>query len=141
MLLLSIHPSYVDAILRGEKKVELRRRRPRIECGQALIYATSPRMELAGSFRVGSVVRAPLCMLWQSVRDIAGVSKAEFDSYFDGLDCGVAIHIQSPVRFRDAVPLDSLRAAWPGFQPPQGFRYVEPTVVAKLVTPRSRRTA
>lgn len=132
MLLLSIHPRFVDAILAGEKTVELRRRRPRIDAGPALIYATSPRMELVASFRVAAVVRAPLGKLWQSVRNVAGVTRREFDAYFHGLEFGVSIVVADVAAFREPVALDDLRQVWTDFHPPQGFRYLEWANVAKL---------
>lgn len=138
MLLLSIKPKYVDLILSGEKRVELRRLRPSIDSGQALIYASSPRMELVASFRIASVVRAPLRMLWQSFREVAGVTRREFDAYFVGQQTGVAICIAEVAEFHEPIPLTDIRAAWKGFHPPQVFRYVEQSDVAKL---RLRRAA
>jgi len=126
MLLLSIHPKHVDAILSGTKQVELRRRKPHIQSGPALIYATSPRMELAARVHVTSVVRAPLGMLWRSVREVAGVSRREFYDYLAGLDSGVAIWLSDVKPIRSPIPLSKLRTIWQGFQPPQGFCYLNP---------------
>jgi predicted transcriptional regulator len=124
MLLLSIRPRFVDSILAGEKRVELRRKCPRVNCRQAIIYATSPRMELVATFRIESIIKGSLPMLWQSVRGRAGVTRQEFDRYFMGLAAGVGIEIGAVVQF-DPVPLDDLRTAWEGFHPPQGFRYLD----------------
>jgi predicted transcriptional regulator len=140
-LLLSIHPKYADAILSGAKRVELRRRRPRINAGPALIYASSPRMHLIASFWVESIVRAPLRMLWQLVRDAAGVTRAEFNAYFKGLESGVAIRISNVVPLHEPIPLDELRAIWPGFHPPQGFRYLTADEIHRLPTGDIRQTA
>lgn len=141
MLLLSIHPRFVDAILAGTKQVELRRRQPRVSDGSALIYATAPRMELVARFRIASVVRAPLSMLWQSVRDVAGVSRSEFDAYFAGIESGVAIGIADVFEFPEAVGLEKLRDEWRGFHPPQGFRYITGADFAKLPSGACRRAA
>ena len=132
MLLLSIHPRYVDAILAGEKRVELRRRAPRINRGAALIYATAPKMELVAAFHITSVIRAPLGLLWQLVHVSAGTTRKEFDSYFCGLETGVAIQINDVVEFEKPISLATLRVKWRGFHPPQGFRYVADADVAKL---------
>ncbi len=132
MLLLSIRPRFVDAILAGAKRVELRRRKPRAESGHALIYATSPRMELVASFRVASVVHAPLELLWQSYGDLAGITRGEFDAYFAGLQFGVAISIAEITKFSQPVRLEVIRETWNGFHPPQGFRYLDWADVAKL---------
>ena len=131
MLLLSIHPRYVDLILAGDKTVELRRRRPRIKSGPALIYATAPRMELVAAFHIERVIVGPLGMLWKSVQDRVGVSRAEFNRYYQGLAAGVGIEIAN-VREFGPYSLDELRTAWEGFHPPQGFRYVDSASLARL---------
>ena len=141
MLLLSIHPRHVDSILSGTKRVELRRRKPRIACGTALIYATSPRKQLVASFQISSVVRAPLGLLWQSVREVAGVSRREFDTYFKGLQSGVAIRIADVTEFRMPIPLSELRVAMRGFNPPQGFCYLDSAETRILNITELRRAA
>lgn len=132
MLLLSIHPRHVKAILSGDKRVELRRRRPRISQGEALIYSTAPQMELVATFQIQSVARQPLKLLWQSVRDIAGISRQQFDDYFCGVDAGVSIRIADVKELRRPISLNELRDAWPGFQPPQGFLYLDHAEIARL---------
>jgi predicted transcriptional regulator len=59
-------------------------------------------------------------VLWQSVREVAGVSRREFDDYFTGLYSSVAIWLTDVARFRYPIPLTELRAMLHGFQPPQG---------------------
>lgn len=140
-LLLSIHPRFVDAILNGTKQVELRRRRPRVSDGRALIYATAPRMELVASFQVASLVQGPLDLLWRSVRKTAGISRLEFDAYFSGLETGVAIGIGGITRLPTPIPLRELRRIWAGFQPPQGFRYVDWSQIAPAVWAEARNAA
>ena len=142
MLLLSIHPKYVDAILSGRKSIELRRRRPRITSGPALIYATSPRKELAAFVRIESVTHEPLSLLWQAVRNFASVSRAEFDAYFQGLDSGTALHLKQIEPLPRTISLDRLREVWQGFHPPQGYRYISRNeLVALHLTAYIKRAA
>ena len=141
MLLLSIHPRHVKAILSGDKRVELRRRCPRIDRGEALIYATAPRMEFVATFHIASVKREPLKLLWQSVRDIAGISRREFEAYFQGLDAGVSIQITTVNELRPPISLKVLRETWPRFQPPQGFRYIDDALALTLGIRQLRRAA
>lgn len=142
MLLLSIHPKYVDAILAGEKSIELRRQRPRISEGPALIYATSPRMELTAFAWIESVTQAPLNLLWQTARDAASVSRSEFNAYFQGLDRGTALHLARIEPLPAAIGLDRLREVWRGFHPPQGFRYLSSSDLALLgLRPRHAEAA
>ena len=133
MLLLSIHPRHVDAILSGGKKVELRRRKPSVENGPGLIYATTPKKELAATFDIQGVTRTPLHLLWQMVRDVACVTRKEFDAYFDGLETGVAIRLGKVEPLHAPISLKALRTHWPGFQPPQGFRYLDEVEVSRVL--------
>jgi predicted transcriptional regulator len=89
-------------------------------------------MELAASVYITSIVRAPLGMLWQSVREVAGVSRREFFDYFTGLDSGVAIWLSEVMPIRNPIPLSKLRTIWRGFQPPQGFCYLNPHEISRL---------
>ena len=125
-LLLSIRPRFADGILTGVKRVELRRRLPRVGSQDTVvIYVTAPTKAVVGFFVVESVERLPLGQLWRRVRDIAGVTRAEYLDYFDGLTEGVAIFIRNAGWFSRPVPLTELRTRWPGFHPPQGFRYLD----------------
>lgn len=107
MLWLSIHPKYVDAILAGEKSIELRRRKPRISEGPALIYATSPRKELVSFAWIESVTQAPLGLLWHTAKDSASVTRSEFYDYFRGLDQGTALHLCRVEPFANAITVSS----------------------------------
>jgi predicted transcriptional regulator len=125
MLLLSIHPRFAEAIFDGTKKVELRRRAPKLMAGdEVVVYATVPTAAVLGKFTVKSVDSSELRDLWQLTRKVASVSSLEFDAYFDGLDRGVGIWIANTQRYSSTVSLTELRNSIPGFHPPQGFRYL-----------------
>jgi predicted transcriptional regulator len=138
-LLLSIRPQYADAIFRGEKLFELRRRRPRMQPGdRVIVYSSSPRKALVGCFTSPRIVACSLPDLWDVVGSSAGVTKTEFDQYFDGLSSGVAIAISAPVPLKNPIPLSGLRRLWPHFQPPQSFLYLPDRLLDCL--PRTART-
>jgi predicted transcriptional regulator len=125
MLLLSIHPRFAEAIFDGTKKVELRRRAPKLMAGdEVVVYATVPSAIVLGKFTVKSVESSKLRDLWQVTRKVAAVSSSEFDAYFDGLNRGVGIWIANTRRYSSSVSLTELRNSIPGFHPPQGFRYL-----------------
>lgn len=125
MLLLSIHPRFANAIFEGTKTVELRRRAPKLSADdKVIVYATVPRAEVIGTFTVDSVVSDTLGKLWQNTRANASVTKSEFDDYFHGMDTGVGIWVGKKILFPSPIPLSMLRELWPGFHPPQGFRYL-----------------
>jgi predicted transcriptional regulator len=100
-VLMSIRPVYADAILAGEKTVELRRRRPAFPNGTAvLIYSSAPHQEVRGAFRTGAVLAAAPDDLWALVSDQAGVTREAFDRYFAGCDTGYAIEVCEPRRLK-----------------------------------------
>ena len=125
MLFLSIHPRFLDRILTGEKTVELRRQRPRDVTGQLVVlYATTPAKQLKGIARVTEIRSLPPQTLWPVVQHQACVKQAEYQRYFEGSDQAVGIFLADAIAFEHPLSLESLRQAWPGFQPPQGFRYL-----------------
>lgn len=124
-LLLSIRPKYAAAIFAGTKRVELRRKRPRISQGsRVLVYETAPTMALVGAFEAGGVLRATPAELWADVRTAAGVTRQRFTEYFAGATEGFAIEVNEAWLFAKPLSLERLREALPGFHPPQGFKYL-----------------
>lgn len=124
-IFLSIKPRYAEEILAGRKTVELRRVRPRVAEGSLVIlYGSSPMKAVLGAFLVDRVVEASPEDLWPQVEETAGLSREEFDTYYDGARQGVGIFIRSAHTAKSPYQLEDLRRDWPEFQPPQAFRYL-----------------
>ncbi|MCD0459550.1 ASCH domain-containing protein [Roseiconus lacunae] len=145
MLFLSIKPKYVEKILDGEKRVELRRRKPRSQPDDWMaIYESSPTKALVAIAQVTEVrIKSPQC-LWRSVRSLAGIQKQAFDEYFADCDNAVGIMFQSVIALSSPIQLDDLRSSWPGFHPPQGFLYLtsdQKDLVLEGIPKRLRRVA
>lgn len=115
-VLMSIRPTYSAAIFAGTKTVELRRRRPSFEAGtRVLVYSTSPSQHVEGVFEVGGVLGAEPSILWEEVKDRAGVDRATFDAYFAGCELAYAIEVVSPRRVRpQKLPI----------RPPQSYQFL-----------------
>ncbi|MEI7702092.1 MAG: ASCH domain-containing protein [Planctomycetia bacterium] len=144
MLFLSIHPRFVEKILTGEKTIELRRQRPRSVAGDWIaVYATTPERQLRGIVQVKEVRVENVRDLWHHVQNHAAVTKDEYDSYFLGTDQAVGIVLGIPISLTTPVSLEQLRKAWPSFQPPQGFRYLDDDQVqfVKSFSPRRKKAA
>lgn len=121
---MSVHPRFVELIFTGKKKFELRRRGAGLSAGDVVyVYATSPEMALRGRFIVNDVLHERLPTLWSRVRNAAGISKDQFDEYFQGKERGFAISVRDEILLKP-VPLTALRKVWPGFHPPQSYRYL-----------------
>jgi predicted transcriptional regulator len=144
MLFLSIHPRFVDKILTGEKTIELRRQRPRSVAGDWIaVYATTPQRQLRGIVQVKEVRVGSVRDMWRHVQDHAAVTKEEYESYFCDTDHAIGIVLDNPISLRTPVSLEELREAWPSFQPPQGFRYLDDAQVqfVRSFSPRRKKAA
>lgn len=119
--LLSIHPKFAEAIMRGEKRVEFRRRGPSADTAYVVVYATAPVRRIVGWFRVASVEARHPKALWRQFGGVGGIGQQEFAAYYHGARSGTAIAVAQVRRLEEPVALESLD----GYAtPPQSFRYV-----------------
>lgn len=113
---MSIKPHFAEAILRGDKTLELRRKRPRLQPGtRVLIYATAPVKAVVGWFEVGEIHDATPDRLWRRAAGCGGVTRDEFDAYFAGCTLAFAIEVARTGRV-EPIP--------PGIRPPQSWRHL-----------------
>jgi len=132
---MALKPRYADAILDGTKTVELRRVRARLQPGQrVLVYASTPRKQLQGEFRVAKVTYGDPATLWPSLAPHAGVTFSEFMHYFEGAAICCAIEVAAATRWQRPVELAELRAAIEDFTPPQSYCFVSDRFVEDLGT-------
>lgn len=126
MLFLSIHPTYVEAILDGRKTIELRKRRPRAKPGSTVaIYATMPQCKVVATAVLSKIDHAPPDQLWPRVHDVAAVTRSAYDDYFQSSKLAVGIHLADVRKLECPILLSDLRTVWKGFHPPQQFRYLD----------------
>ena len=128
-IVLSIKPQYCDKILDGEKIVELRRRFPisGITGIVAHIYATSPVKSIVGSVKIVDVNKMSITDIWMEYSSSAIISKEDFEIYFEGVDQGFALALESAQRFTRCFCLDELRQNY-NFHPPQSYAYIKPSL-------------
>jgi len=126
--LISIRPRFAEMIFAGSKTVELRRVCPKVSVGDlALVYVSSPAMELRGSFEVGKILTASPSALWKKVGNKSGITRAEFFAYFKGKKQAHALAIKRAWPLPNPVCLKTLRRHKGGFRPPQNFHYLKRT--------------
>lgn len=124
--LLSVKPHFADLLLSGRKTVELRRPKLAIEPGDELfLYATRPLSQIVGVVVCHDVVYAPARMLWRSYKDWIGVSRKEFNAYFNGASSGTALLVNDAQRLSVPWALSKIREVFPGFHPPQSHMRLE----------------
>lgn len=128
-VLLSLRPAFAARILDGTKSTELRRVHARVQPGQlALLYSSSPTMALVGTALVEKVDTGAPTSLWERVRHTAGVSRAEYLSYFDGAQRAAGIWLTHAKALERPLPLSELRERWPWFRPPQSYCFLRATL-------------
>ena len=126
MVVLSLKPRFAEAILVGDKTVELRRTEPKIVVPtRALLYATTPVRALLGTCVITSVKSADLGVLWREHGSRTALLYHEFHQYFEDVDVGTALTLTQPREFSRKIPLQDLRATPRSFRPPQSFAYVD----------------
>ncbi len=132
ILLLSIRPEYAKKIFEGNKKVELRRVRTRLNKGDlVLVYASSPQKALLGSFEVDRILQIPIQKLpedlnkiWKRVAKKAEISREQFDIYYAGASLCVCIFFKNVRLLPHPVNLTRLRQEFSDFRPPQSYHYL-----------------
>lgn len=104
-ILLSIKPRFVKQIFEGVKTYELRRSLPKKEFNKVYVYSSSPTKKVVGYFTVKNIIRGmDKNLFWKrSTNDcmlkFTGVTKQEYNNYFEGKEKMNAIHIDKLVLF------------------------------------------
>ncbi len=130
-ILISLEPRHAENILQGKKTVELRRRRPDVLPGTLLwIYSKMPVGSIVGYATISSICEDSPERLWRKFRSEVGVSRAEFFSYFDNRDLGIAIQLENAVPLIAPITLHRLREVNGKFQPPQFFARLDGESIA-----------
>lgn len=124
-ILLSIQPYFANKIFEGTKTVELRRSVPKYHKNQIVIlYVSNPVKAIVGGFQFSHVFEGELDILWNNVKDIAGVTYEQFINYYSGANNGYGIFINKVWKYENPLTLKELRNSLTNFTPPQNFRYL-----------------
>lgn len=118
-VLISIRPSFADAIFKGSKTVEVRRKIPSIRPGSRLwIYVTKPVGEVQGVARVAEIVEGDPDAVWRACGPRTGLTRADFYLYLEGSTKAYGLVLQD-VQVGRPASIEALRVLRAGFHPPQ----------------------
>ncbi len=124
-LFLSIKPKYVEKIFNGEKTIELRKCKPNVKEGDfIIIYSTTPEKSVVGFGKIKNVIDIAPSSLWEKHSHVLGINKDDYDRYFRNCNRSIGIEIMSLCKFDLALSLVKIKAKYPGFTPPQTFKYL-----------------
>lgn len=122
-ILISVHPRHVDNMVSGTKTVELRRRPLKLASGcRVWIYCTLPRGSVEAVGTVAEVVAASPSAIWRDYGKQCGITKAEFDAYYEGASTAYVIVFSSIKKLPSTFALGEIRRHLSSFQPPQFFK-------------------
>lgn len=119
--ILSVHPEYANAILRGEKRVEFRRTRVQRPVEMIAVYSTSPVRRVVAVCHVSEVQEAHPQALWKRHAKCAGIERQRFVRYFAGCERGLAVVLSDTVPLDASLPLSRFSR---DLRPPQSFVYI-----------------
>jgi predicted transcriptional regulator len=130
-VLLSIKPKYVDLILAGTKRVELRRSWPSNDIGVMVLYSSAPVQRLVGMAYIDQIKECNFDALW-ALADAngGGVTHDELKAYVKGKKTAFGVMInQVKIAETQVDPKD----LFPNFTPPQSFLYLDPADFRRVV--------
>jgi predicted transcriptional regulator len=117
-MFLPIEPEWAIAILRREKKWEIRKRRPSLERGDLVVlYATTPLRAVVGTFLAGEILSGRPTQIWREIRLEMPGTLDGYLGYLGNAPVAHAIRVTSP---RRVTPFE------PPFTVGQGWRFLDP---------------
>lgn len=123
-LFIAVKPEYANKLISGEKSIELRKNRPRVQPGDyVIIYASTPLKAVVGFGKIKNIIECSPDEMWAKHSMSLGIEKKKFDMYYSNHKKSIGIEFET---IRPIVPicLDDLKKADPDFHPPQVYRYV-----------------
>lgn len=125
-ILISLEERHAENIFAGRKYIELRRRPMNITVGTTVwIYVKLPVGSVIGRARVSAFHSLAPSTLWRRFSTVSGLTHREFFHYFEGVTKGFALALEDAELLSQSMPLEALRRASSGFQPPQFFMRLE----------------
>ena len=119
---MSIHPEYAEAIFRGAKTVEFRKRRLAADIKTVIVYATAPVSRVLGTFDIDEIVEDSPEEIWSRYGEHGVIEQTAFFNYYEGKKVAVAIVVDEATSFEE--PL-SLKEVEPNSTAPQSFAYLQ----------------
>ncbi len=130
VVLMSIQPEYAEAILRGEKLVEFRKRPVADDVTHVIVYATMPVGAIVGAFTVAGQETSSPMNLWKEFGQGAGIGWGEFFDYYQSHAEGTCIRVGDILICDHYV---NLNQAFGISRPPQSFQYVDAECARQLM--------
>ncbi|HBG5344132.1 TPA: hypothetical protein KQG29_001496 [Clostridioides difficile] len=124
-LIISIKPKYVEEILNKKKRFEYRKTIFKEDVNKIYVYSTSPYKKIVGYFKYTKYLKDNPEYIWNKTKEFSGISKDEYDEYFNNRDIAYAIEINEFIKFDvDINPKEYID----NFIAPQSYKYINKNV-------------
>ncbi|HBE9444684.1 hypothetical protein [Clostridioides difficile] len=124
-LIISIKPKYVEEILNKKKRFEYRKTIFKEDINKIYVYSTSPHKKIVGYFKYTKYLKDNPEYIWNKTKEFSGISKDEYDEYFNNRDIAYAIEINEFIKFDvDINPKEYID----NFIAPQSYKYINKNV-------------
>lgn len=116
---------FVDKMMEGQKTVEIRTRRVRLENDSKMwIYTTLPRGSVQMVASIKTVDIGSPEYIWESHKSHIGMPKDHFDAYVNGSEQVSAIVTKEICKLPFDISLNRIKKIVPDFHPPQFLKYL-----------------
>ncbi|EPJ43789.1 MAG: hypothetical protein OFPII_39100 [Osedax symbiont Rs1] len=129
VVLYPIKPIYIERILSGEKKCELRKRLPKQSPEFILLYSTWPVKQVVGYASILETYNKCVKKLWSQVGSYAGIDEHSYFEYFQNSENACALKFDKVYRFTNPFNLSEIRE---NFKAPQSFCYLNNDIFESL---------
>ena len=112
---MSFKPIFAYQVVRGVKKLELRKKVFNIERdSRVLVYASKPIKAIVGEFKVGRVIEGKVRDIWEYAKRVpdSGVDERDLP-YIEGGRRVLAIEVLNPIEYRKIITINDIRTVIP----------------------------
>ena len=119
---MSIKPWFCDSIFKGLKLYEYRKKVFKLsDVEKVYVYASKPISKIVGYFTIKRIIEDTPSMIWSQTHEHGGITKKQFQEYFQGHSVAHAIKIDEVVKINPINPKEVIK----GFTAPQNYCYLE----------------
>lgn len=120
-IILSIKPEYSSRIFNGTKKYEFRKHLAKKDISKIIVYSSSPEKRIIGEVKVIGTLSLKPSMLWEIVKNDAGISREKYREYFRNCKNAYAYVLGEFVKYDIPKTLSEFGIKYP----PQSFMYID----------------
>ena len=127
---MAIKPQYAYHIKQGTKTIELRKRVPRVNCGDVLvIYESAPISNITAYGIIRNIFELSPCELWKACGSKTMIDKTTFFEYFYQKETACGIEIECVKVLREAKRLECISKKYA----PQSYYYITNDEFRRLI--------